>query len=176
MEPVVPSMVSARPPTGVDSSRVQLNSPTQKSRFLALVAWLVLHQVCEGLLLQLRIRFSSFSIFCHFDPCDVVPYFVAFRLFSFPWLEEVTYFIFPSLFWSSRWSVCLVLGAEARVPFCCFLLPIVHLVAMQFSWPSAISFFCVFESSMEHWLLSSFSTAVTVLLFMYHCRGNNYSY
>ena len=54
---------------------------------------------------------------------QIVLYFVVFRVFSFLKHEEVIYFIFPSLFWSSHWSVCLVLGAEAGVPVCRFLCP-----------------------------------------------------
>ena len=101
--------------------------------------------------------FPSFSICCHFDPCVVVLYFISFRLFRFLWLKEGVHFIFPSLFfWSFHWSVCLVLGAEAWVPFCGFLLPMVRLVPMQFSLRSAVSFFCAFQSSMGFGLLSSF--------------------
>ena len=68
--------------------------------------------------------FPSFCFFfCHFDPCVIVLCFIPFRLFSFFWLEEFIDFVFPSLFWSLHWSVCLVLGAEAWVPFCGFLCP-----------------------------------------------------
>ena len=67
--------------------------------------------------------FPYFSIFGHFDPCVVVLYFVAFHLFTFLWLEEFSDFVFPSLFWSSHWTVCLVFDAEAGVPFCRFLCP-----------------------------------------------------
>ena len=38
-------------------------------------------------------------------------------------LEEFIDFVFPSLCWSSHWSVCLVFDAEARVPSCRFLCP-----------------------------------------------------
>ena len=110
--------------------------------------------------------FPSLSILCHFDPSVVVLYFISFRLFSFLWLEEVVYFIFPSLFWSSHVSVSLVLGAEDRVPFLRLSLPIVRLVTMQVSLPIAISFSCVFQASMRFWLHSSFSTAVPLLLFL----------
>ena len=47
--------------------------------------------------------FPSFTMFCHFFPDIVVR-------FSFLWLEEVLYFVFPSLFRSSHSTVCLVLG------------------------------------------------------------------
>ena len=67
--------------------------------------------------------FPCFSFFDHSDPCVVVLYFFAFHLFSFLWLEEFIEFVFPSLFWSSHWSVCLVFDAEARVPLCRFLCP-----------------------------------------------------
>ena len=60
---------------------------------------------------------------------------------------------FHLFFWSSHWCVCLVLGAGSIL---LLSLPIVHLVAMQFSFPSAMPFFCVFQSSMGFWLLSSF--------------------
>ena len=47
---------------------------------------------------------------------------VPFVLSGFLWLQEGHLFRFPHLFvWSSHCSVCLVLGAEAWVPFCCFL-------------------------------------------------------
>ena len=91
--------------------------------------------------------FPSFSIFCHFDPCVVVLYFISFRLFSFLWrLEEVVYFIFPSLFWFSR-----RLGSILRLS-----LPVVCVVTMQFSLPIAISFFCAFQPSMWFLLFSFF--------------------
>ena len=48
---------------------------------------------------------------------------IAFRLFRCLCLEEVIYFIFPSLSRSSHWSACLVSDAEAGVPFCCLLCP-----------------------------------------------------
>ena len=80
------------------------------------------HQMLR--LLSLRIRFPflpSFSIFHRFDPCVVVVYFVVSSVFL--WLEEVDDFVFPSLFGSFHWSVCLVFDAEAGVPFCRFLRP-----------------------------------------------------
>ena len=41
--------------------------------------------------------FPCFSICGHFDPCVVVLYFVAFRLFSFLWLEQFIDFVFTFL-------------------------------------------------------------------------------
>ena len=77
-------------------------------------------------LLSLRIHFPWLSIFLYVLPlwsiCRVL-YFITFRLFSFLKLQEVACFIYPSLSWSSHWSICLVLGAEAWVPFCAFLCP-----------------------------------------------------
>ena len=77
-------------------------------------------------LLSLHIHFSLLSIFhdfCHFDPCVVVFHVISFRLFSFLMFGEFVNLSFPSLLRSSHWSVCLVLGTETWVPFCCFLCP-----------------------------------------------------
>ena len=112
-------------------------------------------------LLSLRIRFPLFSIFL-----DFLPLLSRCRCFLYhclsSGLEKSTNFVCPSLFCSSRWSVCLVHGAEAWVPFCCFHCPIVHLVAMQFSLSSAI--FPIQNGISAAFILS---TAVAVLLFMY---------
>ena len=90
---------------------------------------------------------------------------VSFRLFSFLWLEEIVYFIFPFLFWSSHWSACLVLGAESGFHFAAFF-------SHRSSGNDAILIdnrhfnrLCV---SIQHGILAAFvfSTAVAVLLFM----------
>ena len=87
-------------------------------------------------------------------------HFITFRRLSFVRLEEFVNLVFPSLFWSSHWSVCLVLGVLS--------LSIARLEAMQSSLPDAISFF-----SVQHGISAAFilSMAIAVLLFMYsiHC-------
>ena len=123
-------------------------------------------------LLCLHIRFPLLSIFLDFLPllsrcrCS----FIAFHLFSFLWLEEVINFIFPSLFWSSHWSVCLVHGSEVWVPFCCF-----HRSSGSDAILIAKRHFNLLCVSTQHWILAAFilSTAVAVLLFMYSIQPSS---
>ena len=106
--------------------------------------------------------FPPFSIFCHFDPCVVVLYFIAFRFFSFLWLEEVIYFIFPSLF-----------GLPTGLfVWCSVLRPGFHFVAFfahRSSGSDAILIvkrhFILLCVSIQHGILAAFilSTAAAVL-------------
>ena len=76
--------------------------------------------------------FPSFSIFATFIQ-------VSLFVISLPFVSSVSSGLRKSFISSSHLFFglptglfCLVHGAEAWVPFCCFLCPIVHLVAMHF--------------------------------------------
>ena len=87
----------------------------------------------------------------------VVFYVTAVRCFCFLWFEKVVYFVFPSFPQSTHCSACLDFGTKSWVPIQQLSLPIVLLVAMLFSSPIAISFFCAFRSNTESWLPSLIS-------------------
>ena len=93
---------------------------------------------------------SSFSF--HLSPCFATCiqvwlffYVTAVRCFCFLWFEKVVYFVFPSFPQSTHCSACLDFGTKSWVPIQQLSLPIVLLVAMLFSSPIAISFFCAFR-------------------------------
>ena len=117
-----------------------------------------LHTVNRLLRLQsLRIHFplpSIFLDFCHFDPCVVALYFIAFRVFSVLWLESLIssshlFKVFPQIckswFWWWGHGSMLLLS-----------LPVVHL-GSDASLIAKRHFILlyVFQSSMGFWLQSS---------------------
>ena len=78
-------------------------------------------------------------------------YVTAVRCFCFLWFEKVVSFVFPSFPQSTHCSACPDFGTKSWVPIQQLSLPIVLLVAMLFSSPIAISFFCAFRSNTESW-------------------------
>ena len=134
-------------------------------------ACIVLHRVSGGSLLQLRNPFPLLSIFHDFllllSRCRCC-------LISLPFVSSVSYILRKSFISSSShlsfgrptilFVWCLVL--RPGFPFSCFLLSIAHLVTMQLSLPSAISFFCAFQSSIGFLLFFILSTTIDVLLFI----------
>ena len=92
-------------------------------------------------------------------------HFVSFHRFSFLRFEKFVNLIFPAFFRSSHWSVCFVIGAETKVPFCCF----VHRSSSIDAILIARRHFILLCVSIQHGTLAAFifSMAVAVLLFMY---------
>ena len=111
--------------------------------------------------------FPSITICCHFCRCFSFQFLSSFQ---FPQVWEFVNFIFPSLFRSSHWSVCLVLGTETWVPFCRFLCP-------SLVWKRCIArrHFILLCVSIQHGIVAAFilSIAIAVLLFMYSIHSSS---
>ena len=95
--------------------------------------------------------FPLVSLLCYFYPSMVVFYVTAVCCLCFLWFEKVVYFVFPSFPQSTHCSACLDFGTKSWVLIRQLSLPIVLLVAMLFSSPIAIPFFCAFRSNTESW-------------------------
>ena len=129
------------------------------------------------LLMSLHSRFPTLTIFQRFLPLWSIRCFsschfllIGFSLFR---LEEFVDLIFPSSFWSSYGSVglCILYWVQGSLEL--FSLPIFRLVAMRFSSPVSISFFCEFWSSIgylyfstDQWLHLCFSSYIQTILFL----------
>ena len=118
--------------------------------------WIVLLIECQLFLFACCREFIFFffpfvSLLCYLYPSMVVFYVTAVRCFCFLWFEKVVSFIFPSFPQSTHCSACLDFGTKSWVPIQQLSLPIVLLVAMLLSSPTAISFFCAFRSNTESW-------------------------
>ena len=118
-------------------------------------------------LLSLRIHLPVLSIFLdfsHFDHVSLLFISFPFRHFSFLRLEAFVNLIFPSLFWSSPWSVwCLVLR-----PWFHFAAFFVHRSSSSDAVLIVKRHFILFCVSIQHGIFAVFvlSTAISVLLLL----------
>ena len=67
--------------------------------------------------------FPFFLFLCVHFPCIVVFQVVSFGRFRFFWPQTLVDFIFPSLSWSSHWSVCFDSVVKSKIPFRYFTCP-----------------------------------------------------
>ena len=153
-------------------SRVSEGSPVLQFSIFASLAFklpsVIFFFAAAGLSYSLNVNFSfllaaanSSSFSFHLSPCFATCIQVWFFFTSLPLVASVSSGLKRSFTSSSQsfpqsthCSACLDLGTKSWVPIQQLSLPIVLLVAMLFSLPIAISFFCAFRSNTESWLPS----------------------